>query len=159
MSLRKDYETSMIDLKNFKNLMRRKLLKKLGFKIGNFMPLKISTCLFLVFIFRKQCKINANELFRRMSNLNCLFLDEVYQPDHREHLKKASVSSSIGIKQTVPTYVLSNCIPIPNMCAWAPVQQNFMVEDETVSNIKPIFIKLLTNNLIQGSLQHSIHGR
>lgn len=68
-----------------------------------------------------------------MSNINCTFLDDVFQPEHREHLKKATITSSYG-KQSVPTYVLSNVIPIPNMCAWAPVQQNFMVEDETVSN-------------------------
>jgi histone-lysine N-methyltransferase EZH2 len=47
-------------------------------------------------------------------------------------LKKASVVSHDGIKQSVDTFVLTNVIPIPNMCAWAPVQQNFMVEDETV---------------------------
>lgn len=53
-------------------------------------------------------------------------------PEHKDHLKKAFVTSHDGVKQSVPTYVLSNVIPIPNMCAWAPVQQNFMVEDETV---------------------------
>lgn len=68
-----------------------------------------------------------------MSNINCTFLDDVYNPDHKDHLKKAQVSSHDGVKQSVSTYVLSNVIPIPNMCAWAPVQQNFMVEDETVS--------------------------
>ncbi|CRK91285.1 CLUMA_CG004963, isoform A [Clunio marinus] len=81
---------------------------------------------------RKQCKVNANELLERMSNINCTFLDDVYNPDHKHHLKKATVTSHDGVKQSVPTYVLSNVIPIPNMCAWAPVQQNFMVEDETV---------------------------
>lgn len=52
--------------------------------------------------------------------------------EHKDHLKKAFVTSHDGSKQSVATYVLSNVIPIPNMCAWAPVQQNFMVEDETV---------------------------
>lgn len=84
--------------------------------------------------FRKQCKANANEFLERMSNINCNFIDDVYNPDHREHLKKATVTDSSGVKQSVPTYVLSNVIPIPNMCAWAPVQQNFMVEDETVND-------------------------
>lgn len=82
---------------------------------------------------RKRCKANANELLERMSNLSCSFIDDVYNPEHKEHLKKATVTSHDGVKQSVSTYVLSNVIPIPNMCAWAPVQQNFMVEDETVS--------------------------
>jgi hypothetical protein len=68
----------------------------------------------------------------RLANINCTFQDDVYAPEHKEHLKKATVTSHEGVKQSVPTFVLSNVIPIPNMCAWAPVQQNFMVEDETV---------------------------
>lgn len=84
-------------------------------------------------IIRKRCKANANELLERMSNISCTFIDDVYNPEHKDHLKKATVTSHDGIKQSVSTYVLSNVIPIPNMCAWAPVQQNFMVEDETVS--------------------------
>jgi hypothetical protein len=83
--------------------------------------------------FRKKCKENANDLLERINNITCNFLDDVYNPDHKEHLKKATVTSNDGLKQSVSTYVLSNVIPIPNMCAWAPVQQNFMVEDETVS--------------------------
>jgi hypothetical protein len=98
-------------------------------------PRKYNICLFCLdrFIDRKRCKANAEELLKRMGNINCNFVDEVYNPEHRDHLKKATVTNCFGIKQSVPTYVLSNVIPIPNMCAWAPVQQNFMVEDETVS--------------------------
>lgn len=88
--------------------------------------------LFLFFYDRKKCKANATEFLERVNNLDCTFIDDVYQPEHREHLKKATVTDSYGVKQSVPTHVLSNVIPIPNMCAWAPVQQNFMVEDETV---------------------------
>lgn len=83
---------------------------------------------------REQIKVHANELLERMSNINCTFHDDVYNPEHKNHLKKATVTSHDGIKQSVPIYVLSNVVPIPNMCAWAPVQQNFMVEDETVSD-------------------------
>lgn len=82
---------------------------------------------------RKKCKAIANEMLERMGSINCKFIDEVYNPDHRDHLKKATVTSCSGVKQSVPAFVLSNVIPIPNMCAWAPIQQNFMVEDETVS--------------------------
>lgn len=74
------------------------------------------------------------EILERLNNINCNFQDDVYAPEHKEHLKKATVTSHEGVKQSVPTFVLSNVIPIPNMCAWAPVQQNFMVEDETVRN-------------------------
>lgn len=89
-----------------------------------------------VFFNRQQCKANANEFLERMSNINCTFIDVVYNPEHREHLKKATVTDGYGVKQSVPTFVLSNVIPIPNMCAWAPVQQNFMVEDETVRDFQ-----------------------
>lgn len=82
--------------------------------------------------YRKQCKANVEEILERLSNINCTFQDDVYSPEHKEHLKKATVTSHEGVKQSVPAFVLSNVIPIPNMCAWAPVQQNFMVEDETV---------------------------
>lgn len=82
---------------------------------------------------RKQCKANVEEILERLSNINCTFQDNVFNPEHKDHLKKATITTHDGNKQSVPTYVLSNVIPIPNMCAWAPVQQNFMVEDETVS--------------------------
>jgi hypothetical protein len=86
--------------------------------------------------FRKQCKKNVDEVLDRLSKINCNFKDDVFNPDHKDHLKKATVTGFEGVKQSVPTCVLTNVIPIPNMCAWAPVQQNFMVEDETVSSRK-----------------------
>lgn len=85
-----------------------------------------------VFLRRKQCKANASEFLERMNNTTCTFVEDAYNPEHRENLKKASVIGSNGLKQSIPRFVLSSVIPIPNMCAWAPVQQNFMVEDETV---------------------------
>lgn len=84
------------------------------------------------FINRKQCKSNVDEIVERLSLINCTFQDNVFNPEHKDHLKKATITSHDGSKQSVPTFVLSNVIPIPNMCSWAPVQQNFMVEDETV---------------------------
>lgn len=93
----------------------------------------MNICLCISF-FSKQCKANAKEFLERISSINCVFQDDNYAPEHKNHLKKSTVTGHDGVKQTVSTYVLSNVIPIPNMCAWAPVQQNFMVEDETVSN-------------------------
>ncbi|KAL7027792.1 hypothetical protein ACKWTF_005585 [Chironomus riparius] len=81
---------------------------------------------------RKQCKANVDEILERFNSINCTFQDNVFNPEHKDHLKKATITTHDGNKQSVPTYVLSNVIPIPNMCSWAPVQQNFMVEDETV---------------------------
>jgi [histone H3]-lysine27 N-trimethyltransferase EZH2 len=69
-------------------------------------------------------------------------IDDVRKVDHFDHLKKATVTNNQGVKQSVPIYYLSNVIPIPNMCAWAPVQQNFMVEDETVLYNIPYLGKL-----------------
>lgn len=87
--------------------------------------------LFFVLI-REKCKANASELLKRMNKINCVFLDTVYQPEHPKQLKKASVKSSRGVKQSVPSYVLSNVTPLPKMTTWISVQKNFFVEDETV---------------------------
>ena len=65
-------------------------------------------------------------------NSKSVWVCNTEQPTHAQCSKKASITSTDMVTQVAPIRVIHAIAATPTMYTWAPIQQNFMVEDETV---------------------------
>jgi len=96
------------------------------------------------------CWVNETKYIRRIKNNITKQEDEVNDvhpkpvwkcsddpPQHSLYIRRAECKDANNQFQTIPVKVISAVNPIPNMFTWAPLEQNYMVEDETVLNNIP----------------------
>ncbi|XP_064109804.1 histone-lysine N-methyltransferase E(z)-like isoform X1 [Macrobrachium nipponense] len=63
--------------------------------------------------------------------MGAVWVCSVEAPPHQAVMRRTHVTSSCSEPLCVPIKTINAVNPIPTMYTWAPLQQNFMVEDET----------------------------
>jgi len=69
---------------------------------------------------------------KRWLNSKTVWVWQREPPSHVAVMKKTDMVRSDGQPLSAPVKVINAVMPVPTMYTWAPIQQNFMVEDETV---------------------------
>ncbi|GJQ83294.1 putative chromatin binding protein [Trypoxylus dichotomus] len=69
---------------------------------------------------------------KRWTESKAVWVNTMDHPAHLTCMKKAEVVGNEGDVQVTPIKTINAVTSIPTMYTWAPIQQNFMVEDETV---------------------------
>jgi len=95
----------------------------------------------------KKCWLNEMEYIRSVDTVvpkqeNKELVKPIWKcsddpPAHSQYIRRAECKDANGQLQNIPVKVIYAVNPIPAMYTWAPLEQNYMVEDETVLNNIP----------------------
>eukprot|EP00096_Caligus_rogercresseyi_P014013 TRINITY_DN6564_c0_g1_i1.p1 TRINITY_DN6564_c0_g1~~TRINITY_DN6564_c0_g1_i1.p1 ORF type:complete len:766 (-),score=275.34 TRINITY_DN6564_c0_g1_i1:160-2382(-) len=80
----------------------------------------------------KKNRALPRQLKKESSDVKPVWVCSEDPPSHSQFIKRAEAKDNEGKLQSIPIKIIYAVNPIPTMYSWAPLQQNFMVEDETV---------------------------